>query len=164
MVEEDIDSDDERVASGPAVGHAVLRHIDSDDEADAFDSDGIATHPREPTHTLFSTNTPPLRAVAPSQRQASQTQAQPAELPSDSTFAPAPAPVDIEADPQRLQRWLLTSGLEGLKDKAAGSAEMQLYVRRLRILRAQQQQWVLSVVGQRGEEMKALVERLRAML
>lgn len=164
MVEEDIDSDDEGIrASGrPAVGHAVLRHIDSDDEADTFDSDGIATHPREPTHTLFSTNAPPLRAVAPSQRQASQTQALPAELPSDSTFAPAP--VDIETDPQRLQRWLLTSGLEGLKDKAAGSPEMQLYVRRLRILRAQQQQWVLSVVGQRGEEMKALVERLRAML
>lgn len=164
---EDVDSDDDGIgASGRAVGRAVLRHVDSDDEGDAFDSDGIAAHPRAPTHTLFSTNAPPLHAVPPSQRRNSQTaQAQqlPAELPSDSASSPPPA-VDIEADPQRLQRWLLTSGLEGLKDKAAGSTEMQLYVRRLKILRAQQQQWVLSVVGQRGEEMKALVDRLRAML
>lgn len=146
MVEEEIDSDDEPAAraSRLADDRAVLRHVDSDEERNEHHLHIPAPH------------RPPFSA-GPSTPSSNTT---PAELPADTSAAS----VDVEADPQRLQRWLLTIGLEGLAAREAASAEMQLYVRRLRMLRPQQQQWVLNVVGQRGQDMKGVVERVRAML
>ncbi|ETN46606.1 uncharacterized protein HMPREF1541_00792 [Cyphellophora europaea CBS 101466] len=170
MVEEILDDDDNAGHDSTPIGRGILRHIDSDEEDDGVDSDGIRPHPRAPTHTLLSTNAPPQRVVPPSQRRASSAAGQAPQAGQQPTLAEladsgfSPAPVDVEGDPQRLQRWLLTSGLDGLQDKESGSPEMQLYVKSLKLLRAQQRDWVLNVVGQRGAEWKACVERVRAML
>ena len=68
----------------------------------------------------------------------------------------------IEQDPQRLQRWLLTSGLAEVQ--SGQEEKIALYVRRLRMLRKQQQGWILQMVGQRGESGKDVAERVRARL
>jgi hypothetical protein len=155
MVEEEADEDANPARSAALNDtRAVLRHVDSDDEGTLH-----APAPRaQPPLPI-----PALRAQQQQQQQQHQQQ-QPAELPGSSTTTTGPSDQDIERDTQRLQRWLLTSGLVGLGEKESGSAEMQLYVRRLRMLQARQRDWVLSVVGQRGSEEKGVVERVRAML
>lgn len=172
MVEEELDQDDHHheaanIAREP-LHRAILRHIDSDSEDEgsaANDSDGLPPHPRNPTHTLFSTNAPPPGPVPPSQRRRSSAQQQiqqPANAELDFTPTPAQEAAAIDADPQRLQRWLLTSGLTELKPgQATSHPAMAEYVRRLRLLRPQQREWVLGMVGQRGGESKGVVEGVR---
>jgi hypothetical protein len=59
-----------------------------------------------------------------------------------------PAEEFISTDPQRVQRWLLTSGLADLQSKPD---TLGLYVSRLRMLpRKAQQDWVVNMVKQRA--------------
>ncbi|RMZ89410.1 hypothetical protein DV736_g3357, partial [Chaetothyriales sp. CBS 134916] len=57
--------------------------------------------------------------------------------------------VDLEADPQRLQRWLLTTGIAGLQHSPD---TIDLYLRRLTQLRKSQQHWILNILRQRGPD------------
>ena len=171
MVEEVIDDDDETEPTpftrAPApqqpLAAAILRHIDSDSESEhesdrALDSDGIAPHPRRPTHTLFSTNAPSPTPISPSQRRRLSSQA-------TAQLTPEQEREQIDNDPQRLQRWLLTSGLTELKPgQSTSNPALAEYVRRLRLLRPQQRDWVLGMVGQRGADMKGVVEGVRRAL
>lgn len=123
---------------------ALLRHVDSDDEPPSITSmarDAIGRQPAgfhpypEPTHPIH------------------------ASMSRDSTQAPIIEPtVDIEAtsDPQRIQRWLLSAGFDGIKD---GSG-MAKYVNRLKILPKHQRDWTIRMVEQRGG--KDLARRVRA--
>ena len=141
------------------MGRAVLHHVDSDEEDEAaVDSDGIAPHPTSPTHTLYSAR--PAMQFEPNRESAARPLGR-------STSASQPqvevdAEEQIEQDPQRLQRWLLTSGLAEVQ--SGQEEKVGLYVRRLRMLRKQQQGWILQMVGQRGESGKDVVERVRARL
>ena len=50
----------------------------------------------------------------------------------------------------------------GLAEVQSGQEEkVGLYVRRLKMLRKQQQGWILQMVGQRGESGKEVVERVQ---
>jgi tetratricopeptide (TPR) repeat protein len=157
MVEEDLDSDDNAAdrTRGPDPGRAILRHIDSDDEAEPhppIDADGIAAHPTRPTDTLYTPTT--TRPTAPDSSDA-----------STNTTLPSWTDLEIDADPQRLQRWLLTTGLTELKPgQSSANPAFAEYVRRLRLLRPQQREWVLGVVGLRGGEMGGVVGRIREVL
>ena len=141
------------------IGRAVLRHVDSDDEDEtAVDSDGIAPHPTSPTHTLFSAR--PAMQFEPNRDSAAR------PLPR-TTSASQPqvevsAEEQIEQDPQRLQRWLLTTGLAEVQ--SGREEKVGLYVRRLSMLRKQQQGWILQMVGQRGESGKGVVERVKGRM
>ncbi|KAK5956243.1 hypothetical protein OHC33_002818 [Knufia fluminis] len=70
-----------------------------------------------------------------------------APVPAPATAAPAPEE-DIESSPQRIQRWLITTGLQELKGNT--STNMSLYVKRLKMLHRNQQTWILNVVKQQG--------------
>jgi hypothetical protein len=138
-VEEDEDEDGPQPSSATAVSsRAVLRHVDSDVE----DSDNDDhTHPSTQTQTR-----PAIPVPGP-----------------HSSFPPQPQPQSPAAedftDPQRVQRWLLTTGLADLQSRPETQS---VYVSRLQVLRKQQQDWVVSMVRQRaGAEVEA---RLRGAL
>ena len=152
--EEDDEPDLAGTRRGNLLAGAVLRHVDSDDDdddddddnEDEVDSDGIAAHPRRPTHTLGippAINPDHLRLFPPTVR-------------SEPELEP-----DIEADPQRLQRWLLTTGLSEVQ---ADGSKMTLYLRRIRLLRKQQQDWTLNMIGQRGGGVKGVADSIRRHL
>ena len=71
-------------------------------------------------------------------------------IPATSSTPVAQPPVlddeDIEGDPQRLQRWLISTGLEELRT----NPNMSTYIRRLKMLRSNQQTWIISMIKQRG--------------
>lgn len=71
----------------------------------------------------------------------------------------APVDQDIENDPQRLQRWLIGAGLEEVK---SGNGNSSTYVRRLKLLRSNQQTWILNMVKQRGNA--DLATRIQGMI
>ncbi|RMZ81053.1 hypothetical protein DV738_g2489, partial [Chaetothyriales sp. CBS 135597] len=72
-----------------------------------------------------------------------------------------PDDIDIEADPQRLQRWLLTTGLAGVQ---TSPGKMNLYLRRLTRLRKPQQLWILNVLRQRGPDASAAAAEISRRL
>ena len=127
-VEEVVDEDEPSqmpagtyTAMGP-----LLRHQDDDDT---------------PALSFPSTNQSTARA--------------PSNAPITVTQAPAPSPAvpssaapeeDIESSPQRIQRWLITTGLQELK----ANPNMSLYARRLKMLNKNQQTWIMNVVKQQG--------------
>ena len=90
------------------------------------------------------------------------------DLPAAATARSVPAPVTIqqpiltpsappldEADPQRIQRWLLSAGLTDLQ---ADRGTLGAYVARLKKLRENQRGWIVSMVRQRvGREVGDLV-------
>lgn len=63
-----------------------------------------------------------------------------------SANTPEPDP-ESNLDPQRIQRYLLSTGLSDLQAQKPGA--MAEYVRRLRLLRHRDREWILGVVGQR---------------
>lgn len=141
-VEEDDDEDLQPTNVAPS--SALLRHVDSDDEASpsignmaqngARPSSEIDQHP-EPTHTIFaSTSRNPTQG--------------PVIEPTDS--------IETTKDPQRIQRWLLSSGFDSLK----GGSSTEIYVSRLKVLPKQQRDWTIRILEQRGG--KDLAERVRA--
>lgn len=145
MVEDEEDSDDEGRTSSSRptmVGPAVLRHVDSDDDEEDEDAAAAATAsiPRAPRNAAAP-------ATAPTNT------AQPAPAPEP----PSRSPDNEFTDPQRLQRWLLTTGLSELQ---SSPTTLDLYVSRLKMLRKQQQDWVVSMVRQRaGAELESTVRR-----
>ena len=184
--DEDADIDPEMRLEGPVVrtaaGRAILRHVDSDSDEEGQnqdqgeDSDSIAHHPREPTHTLFSNRFGGRFQAENPDQQDYPAPTHPTGANARWTFSPMTAnstaesqTPNIEEDPQRLQRWLLTTGLSELQSSTeadARAAKMALYVKRMRMLRRQQQEWILNMIKQRGgnakekEEMKEVAERV----
>lgn len=122
MVEEEVDDDAHSGPSGITTGHAVLRHVDSDEDEVEVEEE-VGSHPL-PTHRVFTPTTPSESPPA----------------------APVATEVD-ENDPQRVQRWLLSAGLTELQDNPT---TLGSYVRRLKMLRKQQQAWVVNMVRQRA--------------
>lgn len=118
-VEEEADEDRPQPPSTSA-GGAVLRHVDSDIE----DSD----HGRD--------DNPPSTRNRPA-----------APDPQPSRQPQTPAAEEDLADPQRLQRWLLTTGLTDLQSRPE---TLNTYVSRLKALRPQQQNWIVSMARQRA--------------
>ncbi|KAK5091116.1 hypothetical protein LTR05_001296 [Lithohypha guttulata] len=85
----------------------------------------------------------------------------PAVPPPPATIQPPPtfaADEDIEDNPQRLQRWLIGTGLQ----EAKSDPNLSTYVRRLKILHRNQQGWVLNMLKQRGES--NLVKRIEQVI
>jgi hypothetical protein len=64
--------------------------------------------------------------------------------------------IKTTSDPQRIQRWLLSAGYDGIQD---GSG-MAKYVNRLKVLPKQQRDWTIRMVEQKGG--KDLAGRVRA--
>jgi tetratricopeptide (TPR) repeat protein len=168
MVEEDIDEEDQAAIHQPTPARAILRHVDSDSETEdqaAVDSDGIPPHPRRPTHTLFSTNAPPTAPILASQRRRSSLAQQSGATAQDPQRIAEEEREMVDNDPQRLQRWLLTSGLTELKPgMSTGNPAMGEYLRRLKLLKPKQRDWVLGMVEQRGGDSKGVVESVRRVL
>ncbi|KIX05075.1 uncharacterized protein Z518_05947 [Rhinocladiella mackenziei CBS 650.93] len=120
MVEED--EEDEDLAQLPhlTAGRTVLRHVDSDSEDEG---NGSTTRPTNPLQS----------AIHPTQADATTS------VSASEDFSPS--------DPQRVQRWLLTTGLMDLRSKPE---TLDLYISRLKLLRSTQQEWVVRMVGQRA--------------
>lgn len=77
--------------------------------------------------------------------------------PSNSTSTSAPPLESDFSDPQRLQRWLLTTGLSEVQ---AHSTPLATYVARLKTLRKSQQTWVVNMVRQRaGPDLESQLNR-----
>jgi hypothetical protein len=68
--------------------------------------------------------------------------------------------INTTTDPQRLQRWLITTGLSNLQSSPSDSSVLNFYVERLKILRKQQQDWIVNMVQQRAG--KEMADRVRA--
>lgn len=92
--------------------------------------------------------------------------------PSQTHSTPQPAPTATsnteDADPQRIQRHLLSTGLTDLLSNATNQDIMTDYVRRLKMLRHRDREWTLNVLRQRlaaatGGDV-GLVERIREEL
>lgn len=144
-VEEDEDEDapqgQSRVDGRPALA-PLLQHVD--------EVDGGTNHPastRQPVEEQATGSARPAAAQA-----------------SPDTTVPTTTNTDIEADPQRLQRWLITTGLEDLKNStgSAANGNASIFVRRLKMLHRNQQTWILGMIRQRGS--KELAEKVQGML
>ncbi|KIW91398.1 uncharacterized protein Z519_08294 [Cladophialophora bantiana CBS 173.52] len=143
---EDADEEDEgeavtslrRILAG---GHAVLRRVDSDTEDEEADEGHGSSQTRQAR---------PAEPFRPREPQA---------LPQTvgGSAATIPPPPDSEqdqefVDPQRLQRWLLTNGLNDLQSNPADPKTLQAYLNRLRLLGTKQQDWIVRMVRQRAGE------------
>ncbi len=137
MVEEGDDEDDIQPGSShDGAGAAVLRHVDSNSE----DEGGLL---RSAPHTA-----PVLPRPEPVPASTTRATTSSSENTSHTQTSTNPAEDLALSDPQRLQRWLLTSGLADLESKPE---TLGLYVSRLRMLpRKAQQDWVISMVRQRA--------------
>jgi tetratricopeptide (TPR) repeat protein len=136
---EDADEDDEEGAQGPTqrwplpVTRGILRHVDSEDEDDTVNSLHVAS---------------PVQGVQQSSQRATGPPA-----PSTNSQVPAASEQDQEfSDPQRLQRWLLTTGLTDLQDRHSDPQALRSYMERLAMLPNRQQDWIVRMVRQRAGE------------
>ena len=131
---EDVEDESDGSRPRPTTSRSILRHIDSDDEDDegAFAyalGQPTQRHP-QPAFTYIPAATPSSsRPSAPS----------PQSLQTADGF-------DI-TDPQRVQRWLLSGGLSNLQSNPDSLGD---YVEKLKSLRKQQQEWVVSMVKQQA--------------
>ncbi|EXJ71611.1 uncharacterized protein A1O5_05419 [Cladophialophora psammophila CBS 110553] len=127
-----------------AGGGAVLRHVDSDTE------DEEADEGRGSSQTRQARPAQPFRPQEP----------QPPPQTAGGSAATIPPPSNSEqdqelVDPQRLQRWLLTNGLNDLQSNRTDPKTLQAYLNRLRLLGPKQQDWIVRMVRQRaGEDME----------
>jgi hypothetical protein len=113
---------------------AILRHIDSDDDNEQDVAERVSTTP-----TVRLSQAPPPQDLAARQ--------------APSTSAQASSSADDEMrDPQRLQRWLLTTGLTDMQSDPSSTHLLGLYIRRLRLLPGRQQDWIVRMVRQRAGE------------
>ncbi|KEF52678.1 uncharacterized protein A1O9_11095 [Exophiala aquamarina CBS 119918] len=147
MVEDDDDDDDydstpgrnQQLASSTTTGNAILRRVDSDDSI---------TTPAPP-----SSSPPPPSSTARRPILSPSAPAPRTFQPATSTSTPAETSDTDLSDPQRLQRWLLTTGLTEVQSKKTSLAT---YVTRLKTLRKPQQNWVVSMVRHRaGPELES---------
>ncbi|KIW31385.1 uncharacterized protein PV07_03037 [Cladophialophora immunda] len=150
---EDADEEDEgaqertpgRVLTG---GHAVLRHVESDAEEEEADEGREPPQPRQtrPAQTL---RTQEPRASSQGANDAATSHPPPSSSEQDQEYL----------DPQRLQRWLLTNGLNDLQSNQSNPETLQTYLDRLRLLGTKQQDWIVRMVRQRAGE--AVERRVR---
>lgn len=166
MVEDDDGESrsDTATRSGPAdqtsLGNAVLRRVDSNDS-----DNSDRRHPI--TATTRHEAIPSIPSVNADRPNLTSTPTTATESPPSSSTttaaaaAAATAASDPLADPQRLQRWLLTTGLSELQADSRAST-LNTYVTRLRTLRKAQQDWIVNMVRQRAGA--ALEERVRGAL
>jgi tetratricopeptide (TPR) repeat protein len=132
----DEDEDEDAQPSNPAPTGALLRHIDSDDEDEGEDAPLSAARLEQAQQNLRNSN---LR-----------------QNPTfDSTQEPTES-ISTTRDPQRIQRWLLSTGFDSIKD----GGNMAQYVDRLKVLPKQQRDWTIRMVEQRGG--KELAGQVRA--
>lgn len=137
-VEEEDDEDAPRPQSSARVPLApIIRHVDDADEDQSSSAQASTpeTRAREALRHFQEINTRPTP---------------PASTPQPDL--PTTTDSEIEADPQRLQRWLISTGLEDLKSGtgSAANGNKSTYVRRLKMLNKNQQTWILTTVRQRG--------------
>lgn len=111
---------------------AVLRHVDSDDEE-------TSAAPQAP-------DTPPPQLI-----QIPQTSTSSSTAPQTSSSSAAAVDLDF-SDPQRLQRWLLTTGLDELKANTNSAAALTTYIDRLKMLGPKQRDWIVRMARQRAGE------------
>ncbi|KAL8243806.1 hypothetical protein R6Q59_010064 [Mikania micrantha] len=137
MVEE-ANEDEDDAPRQTTTGRAILRRADSSDEGDV-------PHPGP-------ARPPPSRNV----QQAPSSSTMPAGNDTTTTGTADPGP---DGDPQRIQRYLLTTGLILLQSDAS---TLPAYVLRLKALRKQQQDWLVGIVRQRGG--KDLADRVENAL
>jgi hypothetical protein len=147
---EDIPTAAANIGEGPIFQGPVQRSMaatvedDSDDELDNPNEDHDAEyllrpHP-PPTHNIFARRDPQDRYGRPSVQDATSTAAQ----------------LDLN-DPQRIQRWLISAGLQRLQDDPSTLEE---YVGRLKVLRIRDRDWAVGIVRQRaGAELAERVKR-----
>lgn len=128
-IEEAEDEDAPRTAIAPSTAGPVI---------DRIDQDPTPSRPAMPNDGLGGVRLPAPSAILEGLRQYT------------SQAGPERASVvtaeDIESDPQRLQRWLITTGLDEIK----ANPNLSTYCRRLRMLNKNQQSWILGMVKQRG--------------
>ena len=162
-----LDLEDPNSAAGAAIAGEVI-HADEDQEPamargphaatveEAEDEEGTSQMPPG-TYTALG---PLLRhqddddtsaidsRATPTTRSAPQAASVPAPTPIHPSSAALPTSLeeDIESSPERIQRWLMTSGVQELKS----NRNMSLYVKRLKMLNKNQQSWTLSVLKQQG--------------
>ena len=67
--------------------------------------------------------------------------------PAPTSARPQPQPDLDTSDPQRIQRWLVSTGLHNLQDSSSTLGE---YVRRLKALRQRDRDWTINIVKQRA--------------
>ena len=67
----------------------------------------------------------------------------------DHEHVPSIAASD-SSDPQRIQRWLLSTGLQSLQKDSSNSSALAEYVSKLRGLRQRDREWTLNIVKQRA--------------
>jgi tetratricopeptide (TPR) repeat protein len=132
-VEEEPDSDEERQPQRSArdPGRSILRRVESDEEIPA---------PRATAPTTTASTPSTTASQIPSTQQEDD--------------------INTTTDPQRLQRWLITTGLSNLQSSPSDSSVLNFYVERLKILRKQQQDWIVNMVQQRAG--KEMADRVRA--
>lgn len=116
----------------------ILRHVN---DTDADQAESVQQARRNGTV-----------AEAPDRPQQRASQPTAAPAPSIPPDTPVITDEEIESNPQRLQRWLITTGFEDLKHGTGGAANGNLstYVKRLKMLHKNQQVWTLSILRQRG--------------
>lgn len=149
--------------------------VEDEDEGEDGGEFAVAARAGAAAATRFINSLPPPRQTQPSTSppaspnlQQQQQQQQPPTPISPTSTSSTP----METDPQRIQRYLLSTGLSTLQSNTPGA--MEEYTHRLRMLRHRDREWTLSVVRQRvsagnggradGEGGEDLVERIRKAL
>ena len=147
--EEDEDVTEQISRPSLPASRAVLRHIDSDEEDEEIDDGATTSAPARAPQAPSVLSTHPVRATQPS----GAPRAAVVPLPSSSApqSQPQPSP-DESRDPQRLQRWLLTAGLNDLQSSPDNKETLMRYTERLKMLGAKQQDWIVRMVRQRAGE------------
>ena len=132
------DDPDPNPVQGP-VQRSLAPTVEDDSDSDTDSPHHLRPHPAHPTHHVFGPRDPEDRAIL---REASNAPPPPA----------APAPPrnhenENDNDPQRIQRWLLSTGLTGLQ---ANTISIGNYVSKLKQLRQRDRDWTVGIVRQRA--------------
>jgi tetratricopeptide (TPR) repeat protein len=126
------DGQDGEPRRGPSSSGAILRHVDSDEEDNR---QAIPSSARRHPAAASPRITSPQVSGSPVS----------SELPDAAVSDRRQADTN---DPQRLQRWLLTTGLTDLQ--ANPRSNLASYVEKIRHLPPNQRDWTIRIVGQRA--------------
>ena len=131
---------------GP-VQRSLATTVEDDSDSDTDSLPNLRPHPAHPTHQVFGPRDPEDRSIL-----------------REATNAPPAAPAaptndENENDPQRIQRWLLSTGLTGLQ---ANTISIGNYVSKLKQLRQRDRDWTMGIVRQRAG--KEVGDRVAAAL
>jgi len=133
--EDDNEAGDPTPQRGLPSGRGILRHIDSDDDEDPQYPFTAAMRDAPPFQSVRYP--PPAASTAPAEPPTNPVASEPITLGDPDLF-----------EPQRLQRWLLTTGLAELQADLGG--KLMSFVQRIRRLPSNQQDWTVRIIGQRA--------------